>query len=589
MAGGLDRLEKKLERLERLFSKRRREPNRSSANSNVEPIPPISPSAQSDLIFRTFPPPSFIRPTSNRMVAREEVGFTSRVEQRSHSLPETPSTPRLMSLASEDEADSTSNGGLGQPPPIPKRSSSLSPTRRPGSLASLAELLEFSFAKPTRQRSAQPVLRHSRSRSGSVSPKAQLNRKRHYEQLRDAQLVAQPDRPITPPLSAEFDKSFALDLQAGRPTGELTPEHSPKISVPLLWPEFDDPEVRQSLESGRPRSLQISTSLPGDSNLALRKYASSSDLEATSPKSVRSALREPVFSESTAFTDEVANASTVVSATSKEPSLNEFLALSDDDIADGTPEPSTETLRSSTPPTRSPTGKCQVSTPPSCALPPGPPALVSTPKILEGDRLLTLSPPLATRPATAAAFEAARIATTYKFDLVYVVNLWPNRGSRCEITGRLLAGHGLHLIEYPFRISEAVHLRVLRSDCWLEMHENGSANSVSRGYGCSFYTGHSLRGSPETVVESKERGRKGKTPNRGIVFAAFRRPLEDGSSLETSAAELADLWVEAEALVNMVLRISMSQRHRRPGLPESSEPEAASAPLPLGPLLSTLA
>jgi len=181
MAVGLDRLERKLEKLERFFKKRR-----VSAEGSTTTNPS---SSKSDSIFRTFPQPPFIRPTSTRMLAREELSLPVRPTQRSQSLPEPPSTPRLLSLTS-DEAEPTaslaplplSSPRLSQPPCIPKRSSSLSPNRRPASLASLAELLEFSFANPPRQRAfAQSTSLTSRSRSGSISPRAQLDRKRHSD------------------------------------------------------------------------------------------------------------------------------------------------------------------------------------------------------------------------------------------------------------------------------------------------------------------------------------------------------------------------------------------------------------------------
>src|SRR5437016_1121249 len=98
MAGGLDRLERRLDKLERFFKRK------GSAGGTA--VSAISSQRKSDSIFRTFPQPSFIRPTSTRMLARDEASLNL-PPTRAHSLPETPSTPRLMSLTSSNEGEAS--------------------------------------------------------------------------------------------------------------------------------------------------------------------------------------------------------------------------------------------------------------------------------------------------------------------------------------------------------------------------------------------------------------------------------------------------------------------------------------------------
>jgi len=279
----------------------------------------------------------------------------------------------------------------------------------------------------------------------------------------------------------------------------------------------------------------------------------------------------------------------------QEPTLNDFLSLSDDDIADGHPSFLTQLTA--------------VSTPPTYALPPDPPSLVTSQQPpYKGNNLLTLAPPLSTKPATAAAFEAQRIAAKYKFDLVYVVNLWsPRPGSsqqtlvsrksslsstksskssdtlvppilsppatpteavahigfalpaplspdsaRTGMTGRLLAAYGLPAIMCPFRISAPVHQKILNSEGWLEYRsESGAYDEFARGYSRSFYTGLSSNAEGQQPID------------RGIVFAAYRLPHPDGGRMDSDAEELCALRQDAEALVNMVVDVQQHMTQRQ--------------------------
>lgn len=246
----------------------------------------------------------------------------------------------------------------------------------------------------------------------------------------------------------------------------------------------------------------------------------------------------------------------------REPGVNEFLNLSDDDIAEDTEEELAEQDTDSL-----------------TALQP----LAST--------LLTLTPPRASQPATAAAFEAARIAKRYDFDLIYVVNLWPGQalestGER-PLIGRLLAAHGLHHVPSPLQISSLVHTTILRSDGWIEYRNTDARpHDLARGYASAFYTGQyarSLSGNRSNPVSGV---RLSEQIDRGIVFAAYRKPRAGNDRLGHSFddKELGELHREAETLVEMLIDIHVTNRLRQP--PTCTRAAEETGPMPLQQLVS---
>lgn len=287
----------------------------------------------------------------------------------------------------------------------------------------------------------------------------------------------------------------------------------------------------------------------------------------------------------------------------REPSFNDFLALSDDDIADDLANEQS----------LSQTSYITSSGSSSYDLPLNRFASISSPHMVSDHPLLTLSPPLASKPATTAAFEAARIASKYHFDLVYVVNLWPSRNGSIQstgfskrssmsslststtllnspsspsasfsatsteenlgllfplpseyrtMTGRLLAAYGLHSLMSPFRISAPVHRKILESDHWLEYRSDDAAeNEFAEGYSCSFYTGCTYPG-PFGVLGEKT-GRHGGVKNHGIVFAAYRLPHNAATISGSSVEELKELRKDAEALVNLALDTYTDHKEKR--------------------------
>ena len=189
--------------------------------------------------------------------------------------------------------------------------------------------------------------------------------------------------------------------------------------------------------------------------------------------------------------------------------------------------------------------------------------------------LLTLEPPGASRATAAAAFEAARIASRYQFDMLYVVNLWPeesnarahvssNDGELPPMTGRLLAAYGLHNSPSPFQISSDVHGRILGSEGWLEYRdEQAISDDFSRAYACAFYPGHFDERPASNVIKTS--GSKNQNlVDRGIVFAAYRKPKPDGSIQYSSPEELALLQRDVQTMVEVLIDVHVASQMRQP-------------------------
>ncbi|KAH6650331.1 hypothetical protein F5144DRAFT_41670 [Chaetomium tenue] len=593
MAMRFEKLDKQLDRLEKLFSRKKKttEPHASAVQTTTQPATPMSSLEGFDATLRKFPQTSYIRPTSSRMVAREEVILSPNAGRRARSLPEPPSTPRLPP---SESTISNENDGC---PPIPARYSSFRPSDDQRSSSSVypdssndgpsSGHLEFSFSTVSSdfdcdsspRRRSRPISKPLiRTQSVSASPKARLDRKRYS--------TVSPDEASLP------EGQVGSSTQQHK-TSDLTPLQRESHCLGLASQKYLAPSL---LPTVSPAKAGLNRVVNGVGNTSQRPKSLLPI--ATDVKYASETLRKSI-SLSNLSTTKTAESDTVL----KEPSLKEFLALSDDDIADGH---AADRARPS------------ATNPPSFGLPPNPFSASTPVRTKPAYPLLTLSPPLASRPAAAAAFEATRIATKYQFDLVYVVNLWPTHMSRpsrssplsqfygtplttsptrtatpsppqtpvsnassydsgfessrtraaprdsirSTTTGRLLAAYGLPSIMYPFRISAPVHQKVLRTQGWLEYrNETNAPDEFARGYSCAFYTGHSAPRGREPDPPKQQQ--KKKPANRGIIFAAFRLPGADGVPLCSSPEELEELHKDAEALVDMLIDIHMAQRHRR--------------------------
>ncbi|RYP70970.1 hypothetical protein DL769_004803 [Monosporascus sp. CRB-8-3] len=247
----------------------------------------------------------------------------------------------------------------------------------------------------------------------------------------------------------------------------------------------------------------------------------------------------------------------------REPTLDDFYSLSDDDIAEfqapspilnalGAPEPSPNNA-----------AKLAYTNSPLRGLPVKAPRLIPLVDTLTGEmsppytpidsKFLALECPLDGAAATQGAIWAARIAKKYHFDMVYVVSLWPivagnhwdpsrrplagspnaatfgHPSPDCAVaarpnllmTGRLLAGYGLNEVVSPFQIGADAHLKRLKSNEW-EEYRNKAADidELSQGWARSFYTDYVPLPHSTTARESQPKDR---SPNRGIVFAAYSK------------------------------------------------------------------
>lgn len=500
MATGFDRLE-------RLFSIKRK-PSFASVSVATSINTPTEPQ---------FPSPSFIRPTATRMAAREEVRLRI-ATSRSPSVPDvTPS--RLGSLSSHASSPGFSRS--------PTRSPSLlGPHPREDSL--VAKLREYQFPNsPSPEEKATPMSTALEIRE-IPSPRSQS----------PLRLRATPRLDTPPSPDLEDIESCRRSFESIRvPTTSYdtppTPEYSPEI-LPVR-------NARNLLADSKIFDIAIDKALfeeIEDQLLQTFDYPSLND----------------------SFSDSSLSEASSNSSTLREPDFNEFLNLSDDDIAEVAPDNLDVESDSGT----------QLHSPlPMDTSPPSP----------KPSPLLTLTPPSVSRPATAAAFEAARIARRYDFDLVYVVNLWPGgpRGqvfdlesaSSCKrpLVGRLLAAHGLDQVPSPLQISPEAHATMLRSKGWVE-YKNAEAqlHEIARGYACSFYSGKYSqscshdRDSPVSGVRLSE------MIDRGIVFAAYRKPRIGPCRLGHSftGEDLSSLYGDAETLVEMLIDIHTRNRQYQP-------------------------
>ncbi|KAL7945863.1 hypothetical protein V8C42DRAFT_45904 [Trichoderma barbatum] len=503
MATGFDRLE-------RLFSSKRKPsfPSVTVATSTTTPTEP------------QFPSPSFIRPTATRMAAREEVRLRV-ATGRSPSVPDIiPS--RLGSLSSH-----ASSPGFGR---SPLRSPSLrGPHPQPDSL--VAKLREYQFpSPPSREEKATPIS----TTFSSVTERREIPSPRSQSPLR---LRATPRLNTPPSPDLEETGSCRLSIESVRiPTHSFntppTPEDSPEI-LP----------VRNLLADSKIFDIEI--------DKALFEEIEDQLLQSFDHASYNDSYSESSPSEASSS-----------SSTLREPDFNEFLNLSDDDIAEMAPE-NLDHESDSDSRQHSPLSIDTSTTSPEP----------------DSSSLLTLTPPPSSRPATAAAFEAARIAKRHDFDLVYVVNLWPggSRGqvfglesaSSCErpTVGRLLAAHGLHQVPSPLQISSSVHTTILRSKGWIEYRNpEAQPHELARGYACSFYPGKYSRSCSRDRDSPVSGVRLSEMINRGIVFAAYRKPRIGPSRLGHSftGRELSSLYEDAETLVEMLIDIHARNRQCQP-------------------------
>ncbi|KAI4868657.1 hypothetical protein F4820DRAFT_101152 [Hypoxylon rubiginosum] len=639
-----------LERLERFFgASRRRDKEREVRYRDT---PAASPQSQLDN-GPHFPSPSFMRPTSIHMKPREEqFSWAKAVKDRSQSLPDPQYSPRRRSSIGsttnhrQQSSDSARMLSLSiRPANDPLNGQRLSRFRfpenenvnqggdvnehtngeipagnmldwRPQRLSSLFNTLGLDTSIDDRlARSAEAgveplVLKPSPLLTTPPSPKTRADSiiQRRLSSRASAEIPARKlallprqnllssvakSYPDSPPASDGEDDDFRDPFNPASHKGLAPPiEFTPRPSI--------ESKCRDSTEarSRRVHSIRESWGAGPQDYVVMRATSEGEDQHIVRPQSLRKSM-----SESSLFTIR----STLMGLPESdqgiaEPTLDDFYALDDEDVAESlpaTPEPDTTDVPPTPPPKDSPETIIGRSRSTRHA-PIAPTAAVNsssgelTPPCTPTDSqflALTYSPSHAS--GALGAIWAANIAKTYNFDLVYVISLWPNgegissdpsrrsssrsstpRGrhkerstddiaARCAIvanpkskmTGRLLAGYGLDKFGSPFRVHAQFHTKMLGSSGWQEYRDElASSSMISRGWTCSFYSDYM-----PTISNKADQGleTQGGTANRGIVFAAYTRKTTKSAipvrSSPKQTAVLGKLLYDAQTLVDALV------------------------------------
>ena len=516
-------------RLERFFSSKRK----ASSTPSTKPNSPVTPTEPQ------FPSPSFIRPKGSRMTARKETCLKSFRSISALGGEYFESSPTKIADAVTDPVEASAPG-----PPTIVRSSSFDDSRCDSLFNNI-----YQFPTPPKDHVEQLPLVDSidlesifdgfTSDSSESSASSDLHK------------VSSTPQRVDSPLSEAINIDKLVDsLNNKLPS---TPQRA--CSALEKRPTTPGPATDWDLDN--PATIDIiNTNLFKDIEQTLGEPIPKSSLQHSSS--------EPLLSRAAWRNSRSGSPSSSL----WEPDFDDFMTLSDEDIAESDTDSSTSIF----------TGKTD-------ELPPTPPLTASSveaPQMPRPRSLLTLSPPYASKPAAAAAFEAARIASRYDFDLVYVVNLWPDgtrprtpsigqngspvvpSASPYHMTGRLLAAYGLETVKSPFQITTSVHTKILRSEGWIEYRsQEARSDEFARGYACSFFTGqYSRSNSIDSNMSAATRSSR-KRIDRGVVFAAYRKPREDGSLRCSDAKELDAIKHDAEGLVEMVIDMHAAHRLRQ--------------------------
>ncbi|KAI0459480.1 hypothetical protein F5B21DRAFT_303928 [Xylaria acuta] len=269
----------------------------------------------------------------------------------------------------------------------------------------------------------------------------------------------------------------------------------------------------------------------------------------------------------------------------KEPTFDDFYALSDDDIAESrpsTPAPLTpmknihNSHRNSRPPQAQASQYVTLKPKREETTSPGTPT---------DCHLLTLNySPINSRD-TLGALWAAILARKYDFAVLYVLSLWPVSSDRYldvsvttpasqpepvkatamrfdssargpKISGRLLAAYGLSEVPSPFEIATDTHLAALDCDRWNEYRNvDARPNDIARGWIRPFYSDYTpVSASPKATGSPSN----GHPRDRGVVFAAYSKqtssPLIPMRASPEQDLLLQHLYTDAKAFVGALVK-----------------------------------
>lgn len=400
MANGLDKLE-------RLFStKKKPAPIRHTAESSINGSVPSAFGPRELALLQleqprdppSFPQSPFIRPKAKMMQPRNELKISSPASiartnssrtnsTRSQRYSQTLSVGNRSDEMGDQRRQSTYSATTSFH--IPNRTSSLLSRRHdriPGGLIQLHLPRETAFASDSTGSSLFPD-------PSSFPLKQEGALEGSQKGLLDALPIYPAARVETPPPSDQDDFIFPSPPDRGRKTSanpaqlELTPEPSPDM-IPqrdssLSEPKFST-EIPRETTSAPPSRRGTTSSVP-----LLDDDWRDSYIQV--PDNIVNPTSTPVF---------------------EEPALEDFLSMTDEDLAE--------------------IKVVHPSKPPAKRAPP-PPILSPTSRPASGSRSFTLAlrSPAPVSPAIAssqvAAWEAARIAKKYDFDVVYVASFGPSR------------------------------------------------------------------------------------------------------------------------------------------------------------------
>ncbi|KAI1436686.1 hypothetical protein GGR50DRAFT_686241 [Xylaria sp. CBS 124048] len=280
----------------------------------------------------------------------------------------------------------------------------------------------------------------------------------------------------------------------------------------------------------------------------------------------------------------------------KEPTFDDFYALSDDDIAESRPSTPANDLGVPPPPPpkdiEGPSNSFEESYPlrASRHIRFASAREVSQSYSKTNYHLLPLIYSPTTRRDTDGALRAAQLAKKYDFAVLYVLSLWPVDSNRCpttarhspaspppsrsttsHISGRLLAAYGLNNVPSPFEIVTDTHLAALNCNRWNEYRNiDACTDDIARGWIRPFYSDYAPISSPLMITgNNPEEPRK----NRGVVFAAYsKHTLKPVIPMRASPHQrfvLQQLYSDAKALVETLVsepRKGTSSEMQRPRL-----------------------
>ncbi|KAI1802770.1 hypothetical protein F4811DRAFT_562979 [Daldinia bambusicola] len=615
----VDRMVNGLEKLERFFgNSRRRDRERATRTRDLSIVstPTQSPNGPH------FPSPSFMHPTSTHMKPREEpVPWSKLIKERSQSLPDPhgslkrrssisiisnhrhhPSDPiRLISLLVEDEG----------PTDMEMLSRFKFPDNNPTNEDTDASPIGNAGNRLSREHSIQEfptenILDWCPRRLSSLFNNLGLdtsidsidNRLARFPKDGIEPLVSisspTPSSPPSPrtkinPFSIPPRKSSRRLNEALTRNLTISTSNLSQCPVPTYPP--DSPPASDGEEDYEKTIIYGSTSIKGLSSPIEFTPRPSSDCDTrpsteilTRDKAVRESWGARTQDPALIYTTQsevacisqphIVQTSTSIASLSaigkyardnryiREPSLDDFFALDDEDVAEkllATPIPEAD-IPPTPPPKfspKTPIGRSRstrhVPIAPTTAINPISGEL-TPPRTPTDSQFLSLAYSPSTTSAVSGAMWAANIAKTYNFDLVYIVDLWPKAKeesselnqstfTHCQrdthnadsattqhtitapkksgMTGRILAAYGLCEFGSPFRIHAEFHRNMLRCRGWNEYRDElASSEMISRGWACSFYTGYSS--TTRNAIGEKHIARGG-AMDRGIVFAAYTR------------------------------------------------------------------